>query len=103
MKHVQFYDYTKIAKRKSLPNYNLTWSYSEADPRYTAMMPQARANGMNVAVVFRDKKFPKTFRGLPVISGDDDDLRFTDPKDHIIALYAKGPAKKDTSGFVIDT
>ena len=39
--------------------------------------------------------------GLPVIDGDKDDLRFLDPKGgHIVALYAKGAAKKDRSGFV---
>ena len=101
--NVIFYDYTKIAKRKSLKNYHLTWSYSEADPKYTDMMPKATKNGMNTAVVFRDKNYPKFFKGLPVVSGDDNDLRFTDPEEHIIALYAKGRAKYDTTGFVMNT
>lgn len=107
---VQWYDYTKIANRrkvKDIPNYHLTWSYSNADPRYAAMLDTAIENGMNAAVVFRSnfiKVKPKcwhTWNGYPVIDGDKDDLRFLDPKGgHIVALYAKGAAKKDTSGFV---
>jgi len=57
--------------------------------------------GVNMAVVFRDK-LPDTFRGLRVIDGDKDDLRFLDPKGVVVGLIAKGRAKKDTSGFVID-
>lgn len=107
---VQFYDYTKIANRrkaKEIANYHLTWSYSNADPKYAAMLDTAIENGMNAAVVFRSNFIevkPKcwhTWKGLPVIDGDKDDLRFLDPKGgHIVALYAKGAAKKDTSGFV---
>ena len=107
---VQWYDYTKIANRrkvKDIPNYHLTWSYSNADPRYAAMLDTAIENGMNAAVVFRSNFIevkPKcwhTWNGYPVIDGDKDDLRFLDPKGgHIVALYAKGKAKKDTSGFV---
>ena len=107
---VQFYDYTKIANRrkaKDIPNYHLTWSYSNADPRYAAMLDKAIENGMNAAVVFRSnfiEVVPKAWHkwnGYPVIDGDKDDLRFLDPKGgHIVALYAKGKAKKDRSGFV---
>ena len=100
-----FYDYTKIANRKTkdIKNYHLTWSYSAANPAYEKGWKDAIAKGMNVAVVFRKQsEIPTKFLGLPVISGDDDDLRFLDPKDHVISLYAKGKAKKDTSGFVVD-
>ena len=107
---VQWYDYTKIANRrkaKDIPNYHLTWSYSGADPRYAAMLDTAIENGMNAAVVFRSNFIevkPKcwhTWNGYPVIDGDKDDLRFLDPKGgHIVALYAKGAAKKDQTGFV---
>ena len=55
---------------------------------------------MSVAVVFRDVYTSDTWRGIPVVDGDKDDLRFTDPKSHIVKLYAKGAAKKDTTGFV---
>ena len=54
-------------------------------------------------MVFRDKnKIPHTYLGRPVINGDADDLRFLDPSGVVVALYAKGKAKHDDSGFVID-
>lgn len=101
---IQFYDYTKIANRRNIPdNYNLTFSYSEANPIYQRQTKIALDKGMNIAVVFRDKdNLPKTFLGLPVINGDQTDLRFLDPSQCIVGLYAKGEAKKDQSGFVID-
>ena len=104
---VQFYDYTKIANRKithTTPNnYHLTFSYSNANPKYAQMVEQAISNGMNVAVVWRTKHtIPARFLGLPTIDGDRDDLRFLDPKQCIVALYAKGSAKHDKSGFVQD-
>ena len=37
-----------------------------------------------------------------MIDGDKDDLRFLDPANVVVGLYAKGKAKKDTSGFVIN-
>jgi len=102
---VQFYDYTKIVKRaySKLPsNYHLTLSYSEKDPEYAEQVLQAvRDTGVNAAVVFR-KELPDTFRGLKVIDGDKDDLRFLDPKGVIVGLIAKGDAIHDDTGFVID-
>jgi len=97
---VQFYDYTKLPTRKVPANYHLTVSYSEANLKYA----QKALNSVhNVAVVFRDSKsIPSTFAGRRVISGDKTDLRFTDPEGVVVALYAKGKAKKDTTGFVID-
>jgi len=102
---VQFYDYTKIPNRKIslLKNYHLTWSYSEANEKYSKYFTQAKKAGMNIAVVFRTKDFPKKFLNWKVINGDEDDLRFLDKKNSIVGLYAKGSAKKDKSGFVIDT
>ena len=99
---VQWYDYTKIANRRNVPtNYHLTWSYSGSNPKYSDMMSTAVANGMNVAVVFRTKgTIPASFKGLPTVDGDKNDLRFLDPKGVAVALYAKGKAKHDTSGFV---
>ena len=103
---ISYYDYTKIANRNTdhIPNYHLTWSYSNASPKYAAMMQTALDRGMNVATVFRKAfDYANTWAGLPVINGDADDLRILDPKGgHIVALYAKGKAKKDTSGFVVD-
>lgn len=101
---VIFYDYTKIPNRKikDIPNYSLTWSYSEANPKYQTYFMDAKNAGMNIAVVFRTDKFPRRFLNWKVIDGDKDDLRFLDPKNSIVGLKAKGSAKKDKSGFVVD-
>lgn len=101
---VQFYDYTKIANRRTahLPNYALTFSYSAAHPAYAVQVERAKAKGMNIAVVFRTADIiPASFLGMPTFDGDKDDLRFLDPAGVIVALYAKGPAKRDHSGFVV--
>jgi hypothetical protein len=95
---VQFYDYTKIQNRRDLPaNYHLTFSLAESNDEQARL---AIANGMSVAVVFRTKDFPTTFMGLPVVNGDETDLRFLDDAGSIIALKAKGKARKDDTGFV---
>lgn len=107
---VQFYDYTKIPNRdvSHIPNYHLTWSYSGVS-EYARFASVAVENGHNVAVVFRDKgTIPQTFLNLPVVDGDNTDIRPWDNEDSgydqvVVALIAKGDAKKDTSGFVIDT
>lgn len=99
---VQFYDYTKIPNRRDLPaNYDLTFSYSGV-PGFRPHAERAQARGMRVAVVFRSREsIPAQFMGAPVVDGDDSDLRPLDPAGSIVALYAKGPAKRDTSGFVV--
>jgi hypothetical protein len=53
----------------------------------------------NVAIVFDE--LPKTYRGIDVINGDENDLRFLDPADKIVGLTAKGKAKKDNSNFTV--
>jgi hypothetical protein len=95
-----FYDYSKIFNRRvsDIPNYFLTFSLAE-DNEDNAR--KAFQNGMNVAVVFRNK-LPDTFMGAPVINGDETDLRFLDPAGSIVGLKAKGKAKTDDSGFVRD-
>ncbi len=99
--NVQFYDYTKIPTRKvdKIPNYHLTWSYSEANEKYAKVFDQVPNNK---AVVFRTKDLPSMFRGLEVIDGDTHDMRFLDKPNSVVGLKAKGQAKKDYSGFVID-
>jgi len=104
--NVQFYDYTKIRGRKSalaLPNYHLTFSLAEDNDDDAVI---ALREGYNVAVVMDLKKTdakPSTWKGAPVLDGDVNDVRFYDPNGgHIVALYAKGDARKDTSGFVRD-
>ena len=105
-KQVKFYDYSKIYKRalkyvkKEYPkNYHLTYSLNEDNK------PQAKyilKRGGNVSAVFRTKKLPKRFLNYKVFNGDKSDLRFNDPKNVIIGLYAKGRALKDNTGFVQD-
>jgi len=99
---IQFYDYTKIPTRKvsKFKNYQLTWSYSEANQKYADYFKTALDKGMNVAVVFKNE-LPVSYKNTRVINGDKDDLRFLDDKGVIVGLKAKGKAKKDTSGFVI--
>lgn len=105
---IQFYDYTKIANRKNVPaNYDLTFSYSGVEA-YQPFVAKAVANGDRIAVVFRDRAIVNamlangdTFLGLPVVDGDNTDIRHLDPKGAVVALYAKGKARRDQSGFVV--
>ena len=99
---VQFYDYTKVLGRKvsNISNYHLTFSAADGNDLDVLL---ARKAGYNIATVFGIKKtlpMPDSYMGLPVFNGDESDLRFLDPKQVIVGLYAKGKAKKDTSGFV---
>lgn len=99
---IQFYDYTKILGRKvkGIANYHLTFSAADGND---ADVYRAIAEGYNIATVFGLKKtepMPETYLNRPVFDGDDSDLRFLDPKGVIVGLYAKGKAKKDTTGFV---
>lgn len=102
--NVQFYDYTKIPTRKNIPaNYDLTFSYSGVSSFKKAIV-KAHANEKlaRIAVVFdKQENFPNTFLDRPVLIGDNSDVRHLDSKNSIVALYAKGKAKKDTSGFVV--
>jgi len=99
---VQFYDYTKVLGRKvtAIENYHLTFSAADGND---ADVVKAIQQGYNIATVFGIKKtlpMPETYMGLPVFNGDESDLRFLDPKGVVVGLYAKGKAKKDTTGFV---
>ena len=98
---IQFYDYTASIKRllsKDLPsNYYLTFSHKERRKAWK----KALAAGFNVSMVFDEVPVGKTIQGYKVVSGDDDDLRFLDPKLCIVGVKAKGDAKQDTTGFVI--
>ena len=100
--NVQFYDYTKVLGRKvnGLANYHLTFSAADGNDNDVR---RAIKEKYNIATVFGIKKsqpMPETYEGTPVFNGDDSDLRFLDPKGVVVGLYAKGKAKKDTSGFV---
>ncbi|MBW2675785.1 MAG: hypothetical protein JRD89_20655 [Deltaproteobacteria bacterium] len=104
--NTQFYDYTKSYERMrmflagKLPdNYHLTYSYDEyttpGDVNFILTL------GGTVAVVFREE-IPETFLGHGVKSGMYHDFRFRDSKGYIIGLLARGRAKTDSTGFVVD-
>ena len=104
--NVKFYEYTKIYKRalkyvkKQYPkNFHLTYSLNEDNKKLTLDILK---RGGNISAVFRNKKLPKRFLNYRVFNGDKSDLRFNDPKNVIVGLYAKGRALKDNTGFVQD-
>jgi hypothetical protein len=103
---VQFYDYTKIYKRVlayvngQMPsNYHLTYSLNE-DNKDKAL--NILKLGGNIAAVFR-AHLPKSFNGYKVINADESDLRFLDGNNIIAGLKAKGKARTDYSGFVLES
>jgi len=103
----QFYDYTKRKKvavkfgqGKLPPNYHVTFSRSESNE--SDCLDVLRSGG-NVAVVFASTQLPKTWKGFPVINGEEYDFRPLDGKGVVVGLYAKGKAKQDHSGFVVQS
>ena len=96
-----FYDYTKninVFKRYFGSNYKLTFSKSETN--FDECLEVINMGG-NIAAVF-SAELPDTYGGIQVINGDESDLRYFDPVNVIVGLKAKGDAKKDTTGFVIN-
>lgn len=98
-----FYDYTKIAgkvkKYLNCKNYYLTFSRAEDNES----IAQSVLNfGGNVSIVFNGD-FPQYWRGYKVIDGDKTDIEMIKNKNVVLGLRAKGAAKKDNSGFVIQT
>ena len=106
----QFYDYTKSYKRALkyvaggyVKNYHLTYSLCEDNKKEAFNILKL---GGNISAVFR-KYIPESFKNYNVINADETDLRFLDKFKNqvgglICGLIAKGPAKKDYSGFVLD-
>ena len=110
---VPFYDYTKSVKKaldnaKGLHPQNYTVVFSRDSAANENECQQVLSAGGNVAVVFRDS-LPPVFWHRPVLNGDATDLRFLDRRaragrsGYVVGLKAKGQAKKDQSGFVVDT
>jgi len=104
--NIQFYDYTKRIERieriAKIPNYHVT--FSQAETKASKLNGQkALALGINVTVVFR-KELPDEYMGYRVVDGDETDIRFWDQDNGpvIIGLKAKGLARYDDSGFVVD-
>ena len=104
---LMWYDYTKLADRfhKPMPNnYKLMFSYSGA-PKYKAQVRSFLSSNSDapMSVVFRTGDFPKRFLDRDVIDGDASDWTNVSARNKVVALKAKGKAKHDTSGFVVDT
>jgi hypothetical protein len=102
---VQFYDYTKHPSRniagKTPGNYDLTYSFSGITPIKITRKGMANPDNARVAVVFHKRSdIPETFQSMPVVDGDDTDVRHIEPTGVVVALYSKGRGKKDFSGFV---
>ena len=115
---IQFYDYTAIPKRAIAwakrandwpANYHITFSRKEDNDDDVR---DVLAAGGNVAAVFRGNPFKNGFTarqlaavealgGQTLFDGDVSDYRPDDPRGVIVALKAKGDARKDESGFVI--
>jgi hypothetical protein len=100
-----FYDYTKHPRRnlagKTAGNYDLTYSFSALTPKAVSIKGLTNPDNKRTAVVFyKREEIPQIFRAWPVVDGDDSDVRHIEPERVVVALYAKGKAKKDNSGFV---
>lgn len=112
----RFYDYTKSAGRAirwlgtDKLSYHLTLSSSEND---RARSLNFLRWGGNLAVVFRLHRsmgIPTRFahdaitegESFNVIDGEKHDLRFLDAPGCIVGLRAKGRARRDDSGFVVN-
>lgn len=105
---IQFYDYTKSFDRMRdflsgrLPkNYHLTFSRTEDND---GMCRNILSRGGNIAVVTMTGNYLEgpVHGGHLRVSGDTHDLTFLHPAGSILVLRAKGRAREDTSGFVLD-
>lgn len=99
--NLQFVEYTKVVKYLDLmdryPNLDYTFSYDGYnDDAFRVAITKTR-----VAVVFH-KELPKLFCGIPVINGDESDMRCEEPKNVIVGLHYKPTANSDISSkFII--
>ena len=118
--YLRFYDYTKMKRDYNLirkyNNYHITFSFDGAsNEKNIELSYDAMENSVNIASVINIKKseyipnefksyvFNKTFK---CFDGDDDDMRFNDPLNHLILLRFKKPYnvkynKKDIEKFCI--
>ena len=113
--NVQFIDYTKAYSRmfKQLPsNYHLTYSINNLTPK-NGVKEIYENTRFNCCQIGAFKEIPKqiTYDGytLPIVSGDDSDLRHLDPRGSIVWLKLKTSfSRKDgkkvtpsTSSFIL--
>ncbi len=98
---VQFWEYTKrpdlAVQLSKTKNVHVTYSHNENTTNRT--LGTLLANGINIAAVFniwsKDKNaaLPKTMGNMPVIDGDQSDLRFLDPPGVVVGLKLKSARK----------
>ena len=99
--NLHFYDYTAIlgkVKKYLGTNYSLTFSRKEDNENEVL---EALELGGNVSAVFNGG-LPASYKGYKVIDGDESDILMLKADNVILGLNAKGEAKKDISGFVIN-
>ena len=98
-----YYDYTKIPgkvkKYINEPRYSLTFSRDETNEKEARELLKL---GANISVVINGPA-PFTYLGAPVVDGDKSDIVMLYNTGAVLALKAKGDAKKDRTGFVVHT
>jgi len=103
--NVIFYDYTKIrqkAGRRVLSSgHKYVVTFSRAEDNEQDALDVLNSGGI-VAVVF--DRIPKIWKGFRVVDGDSrDDLMLDVRGAVVLGLKAKGQARKDVSGFVVNS
>ena len=102
---VQFYDYTKSAKKfiNKPANYHLTMSYTGRNWKTCKILLD---EGHNVAMVFNvhdEADIPAMYEGYKVINGDETDYRVKDGKGVIVGLKWKRIADKEAEQYVLNS
>ena len=87
--NVQFYDYTKDPERVELPNYHLTFSYSQASKARINHYKQAIQRGQSIAFPVIASEFEQACALPDCYSMDETDLRFLDNAGKYGILKAK--------------
>ncbi|MDB4261675.1 hypothetical protein N9878_02275 [bacterium] len=104
---VIMYDYTKDPRQATQPSLR-AMVYSRSESNHVRALKML-SKGVSVAVVIdgcgisaHPKPLPATLWGFKVVDGDVHDRTFEHPRGVVIALRAKGEARGDRSGFVVD-
>lgn len=93
---VTFYDYTKDPNRKSLPNYHVTFSYSQSNKARISHYKAAQSKGQAIAFPVLAKDFEEACSLPNCYSMDSTDLRFTDKAGKYGILKAKKTKNLDS-------
>lgn len=104
---VMVYDYTawRPTDRVPVAGYDLTYSAKETSHTPDDYLVEILRSGGRVAIPFdtrRHAPLPLSWRGFPVIDGDQHDERWRDPAGVVVGLRAKGHAwrRDNSSGFI---